>query len=340
MPPRGSKKPWQVSIKEPKIKDLIQNMARGRFAVIGDFMLDSYIYGIHERMSPEAPVPVVDVELREERLGGAGNVAVNLRGLGADVEVFSVIGVDDAGDKLVNRLSERGIVYGHIIRSERRRTTIKHRVIANDHHLLRVDEEQTDEIEASLESQLIESLREAMDERGFDALIFQDYNKGVLTHKVISNCIEIAQNAKVFTAVDPKFKHFMDYQEVDLFKPNLKECLGGLDWKGGSESAEQLMSMAKELRGALNCQNLMLTLSERGMLSLNAEQSDITPAMERNIIDVSGAGDTVLAVGSAAMAVGASLKDAAYLANMAGGLVCEHVGVVPISSEMLLAEVG
>ncbi len=302
-------------------------------------MLDSYVYGIHERMSPEAPVPVVDVEHREERLGGAANVALNLKSLGAKVSLMSLIGMEAAGQRLLDLLSLRGVHSSDLIQSDSRKTTIKHRVIANDKHLLRIDEEQIEDILPSEEADLLNRLEAALREGRFQGVIFQDYNKGVLTKGFIEKGLELCRKYKVFSAVDPKKKNFLEYREADLFKPNLKEIIQGLKWKEEVKTEEELSHLSQDLMSRIGCKNLLLTLSERGILFNNAESEGILPAMQRNIVDVSGAGDTVLAVACACLCAGSDIKTAAYLSNMAGGLVCEQVGVVPIDRELLIQSI-
>jgi rfaE bifunctional protein kinase chain/domain len=319
-----------------EIIDLVEKLGTAHFAVIGDVMVDSYIYGIHERMSPEAPVPVVDVGHREERLGGAANVALNLKALGAKVTVLSVVGDDDSGNRLIELLSEKDLNGSQLIQSKERKTTIKHRVIANDKHLLRVDEERIEDLSTADENALLKKLKEGLEQASFQAVIFQDYNKGVLTKRLIEEGIKLCNEYDVFCAVDPKKDHFLVYQKVSLFKPNLKEIIGGLNWQKPTSTEEELKSISQALQSRIGCDSLLLTLSERGVLFMQGNDLGILPAMPRNIVDVSGAGDTVLALASASLALGLDIETAAYLSNMAGGLVCEKVGVVPIDKEELI----
>lgn len=308
-----------------------------RILVLGDVMLDSYIRGKVSRVSPEAPVPIVHLDSREDRLGGAANVALNLLALGAKPVICSVIGDDAQSEMLIALLKESGISAEGVIQSKGRKTTVKTRVIGNHQHLLRVDEEQIDPISASDEEQLISKVGELLTQA--DGMIFEDYNKGVLTGNVIRSCSALARQHKVFTAVDPKKENFFEYVEVDLFKPNLKELKEGLgvtfEYKSNKEA---FLEAVKELESRLNNKISLITLSEHGVFFKEGENLKFSPAHIRNISDVSGAGDTVIAVVTLAMVSGMGIELASKLANLAGGLVCEKIGVVPIDKDQLLAE--
>jgi len=308
-----------------------------RILVLGDVMLDSYIRGKVSRVSPEAPVPIVQLESREDRLGGAANVALNLVALGANPVICSVIGDDAQSEMLIALLKESGISAEGVIQSKGRKTTVKTRVIGNHQHLLLVDEEQIDPISASEEEQLISKVGELLTQA--DGMIFEDYNKGVLTGTVIRSCSALSRQHKVFTAVDPKKENFFEYMEVDLFKPNLKELKEGLgvtfEFKSNKEA---FLEAVNELESRLNNKISLITLSEHGVFFKEGENLKFSPAHIRNISDVSGAGDTVIAVVTLAMVSGMGIELASKLANLAGGLVCEKIGVVPIDKDQLLAE--
>lgn len=322
-------------------REAIEQAQAFHLFVVGDVMLDAYLVGAVNRISPEAPVPVVEVRHREQRLGGAANVARNVLALGASVELASVIGDDEGGELLLQRCGELGIGSEAIIKSDARPTTVKNRIISDGQHLLRVDEEITTPIEEATEIELIAACRQRWAERRPDAVIFEDYDKGVLTPRVISALIAAAREAGIPTAVDPKFRQFLDYKGVTLFKPNLKELreglgLNGLDRNDDAAIAEATAAIQKQL----GAHAVLVTLSERGVWILDEQgHHQRIPAHPREINDVSGAGDTVIATACLLLAAGLKLQDLAAVANLAGGLVCEKVGVVPVDKGRLLEEI-
>jgi len=319
--------------------EIFSGFEKLKVAIIGDVMLDAYTIGKVNRISPEAPVPVVFLEKEEQRIGGAGNVALNLRALGAETFLCSVIGVDKAANTLLGLLEESSINQEAMIQLDSRKTTIKTRVIANHQHLLRIDQEDTHSIDETTEILLIEAAKKIID-KGIDALIFEDYNKGVLTPKVIQELTTYANGKGVFITVDPKKDNFLSYKNVSLFKPNLKELKEGLnleiDLNKDSNALSQASAMLqKELNNALT----FITLSERGVYITDGETPHHIEAHVRDIADVSGAGDTVIAVATLCLASKLSPLLIAEISNIAGGLVCEHSGVVRIDKEQLLFEV-
>jgi len=319
--------------------EIFSGFEKLKVAIIGDVMLDAYTIGKVNRISPEAPVPVVFLEKEEQRIGGAGNVALNLRALGAETFLCSVIGVDKAANTLLGLLEESSINQEAMIQLDSRKTTIKTRVIANHQHLLRIDQEDTHSIDETTEILLIEAAKKIID-KGIDALIFEDYNKGVLTPKIIQELTTYANGKGVFITVDPKKDNFLSYKNVSLFKPNLKELKEGLnleiDLNKDSNALSQASAMLqKELNNALT----FITLSERGVYITDGETPHHIEAHVRDIADVSGAGDTVIAVATLCLASKLSPLLIAEISNIAGGLVCEHSGVVRIDKEQLLFEV-
>jgi len=309
-----------------------------RVLVIGDVMVDAYILGKVNRISPEAPVPVVSFEQEEKRIGGAGNVALNLVALGAQPIVCSVIGDDEQGQALSNLFTEKGISSQGIIVSKDRKTTVKTRVIANKQQLLRIDSETTSPINEAEENALILQIHQLI-ENGIDGIIFEDYNKGVLTESLIQQVISLAKAAGIPTTVDPKRDNFLAYQGVTLFKPNLKELKEGLnlafDFKTEQAKFEQAVTILEEkLKNSIS----LITLSEFGVFIKRGNGKHYITAHLRNIADVSGAGDTVIAVATLCFIAGASIPDIAGISNVAGGLVCEKPGVVSISKEELIKE--
>ncbi|TVR79076.1 MAG: hypothetical protein EA412_07100 [Chitinophagaceae bacterium] len=322
------------------LKDEIVKWSRTKCLVVGDVMLDHYINGSVNRISPEAPVPVLDVENTTNRLGGAANVALNLIQLGAEVELLSVLGDDETGNTLLEMLTAKNIRTKHILKSASRKTTKKNRLISKNQQLLRFDSETTDEISKEVEDKLYENLLLSIEKSLPDILIFQDYDKGVLTKSFIEKTISICRQKKIKTAVDPKRKNFFNYSGVDLFKPNLKELCDAFNLLKINDESE-LLSQVEKLRIELNVTNCMVTLSEKGICYVSPSNSFVTkPNKLRTITDVSGAGDTVLSVASLALAGNLEAESLVFLANLSGGIVCEYPGVYPISKELLLKDLN
>jgi rfaE bifunctional protein kinase chain/domain len=307
--------------------------------VVGDVMVDTYVLGKVNRVSPEAPVPIVSLEKTEERLGGAANVALNIVALGAQPIICSVVGNDDAGKSLVKLLLDSNVSHQGLVFSDSRKTTVKTRVIGNNQHLLRIDAEQTHNINQNDADQLLKRIEELL-VIGVDAIIFEDYNKGVLTSEVIENIIKMASQFNVITAVDPKKENFLAYKNVTLFKPNLKELKEGLRRDFSFIQDKKAFEDAiRHLELELNNKISFVTLSEHGVFIKNNNEQHYVAAHVRNISDVSGAGDTVISVATLCLIAGFDIKELAEISNIAGGLVCEESGVVSISKEKLIAEV-
>ena len=321
-------------------KDLFDKFNGLRILVIGDVMLDAYVMGKVNRISPEAPVPIVSLENEDARIGGAGNVALNLLALGAKPIICGVIGEDSSGDKLLNLFEKNGISTDGLVKSMVRKTTVKTRVISNKQQLLRIDSESTFPLLESEEIKLNNTIQNIINQ-GVDGIIFEDYNKGVLTDSVIQNAIKIAKEKDILTAVDPKKENFLSYKGVSLFKPNLKELKEGLNLNFDFNSNKDLFEKGIEvLEEKLQNEISFVTLSENGVFIKNQTEKYYVPAHMRSISDVSGAGDTVIAVATLCLISGASTKQIAEISNLAGGLVCEKSGVVSISKNDLLKEVS
>ena len=321
-------------------KDLFDKFNGLRILVIGDVMLDAYVMGKVNRISPEAPVPIVSLENKDARIGGAGNVALNLLALGAKPIICGVIGEDSSGDKLLNLFEKNGISTDGLVKSMARKTTVKTRVISNKQQLLRIDSESTFPLLESEEIKLNNTIQNIINQ-GVDGIIFEDYNKGVLTDSVIQNVIKIAKEKDIPTAVDPKKENFLSYKGVSLFKPNLKELKEGLNLNFDFNSNKELFEKGIEvLEEKLQNEISFVTLSENGVFIKNKTENYYVPAHVRSISDVSGAGDTVIAVATLCLISGASTKQIAEISNLAGGLVCEKSGVVSISKNDLLKEVS
>ncbi|TNE70306.1 MAG: D-glycero-beta-D-manno-heptose-7-phosphate kinase [Bacteroidetes bacterium] len=309
-----------------------------RILIVGDVMIDAYLKGKVSRISPEAPVPIINLQAREERLGGAANVAMNIKAMGAEPILCTVVGDDGGADRFDRLLKNEGLTNEGIIRFADRVTAVKTRVIGNNQQLLRVDEEMIQNLSTEQEDQLVQKV-ESLIKKGVDALIFEDYNKGTLTAEVIRRLIEIAKENGVLTTVDPKFENFLNYTGVTLFKPNLKELSEGLGRLiEFSEDRSQFESAVAELENKLNNTYTFVTLSEHGVFMKDGDGKHYLPAHRRSISDVSGAGDTVIAVATLCLSAGLSGLEVAQIANLAGGLVCEHRGVVPIDRDRLLSE--
>ncbi len=307
-------------------------------AVIGDVMLDTYWWGNVERISPEAPVPVVAMQHREQRIGGAGNVALNTVSLGAQTTLFTITGNDDDAKTLNSLLQQHNINTKYIVQSDKRITTNKIRVMSRNQQMLRLDSEITNDILSNDETQLLNNFSSYIKITKPAVVIFEDYNKGVLTPTLIQSIIKICQDNNIITAVDPKRKNFFEYRNVDIFKPNLKEVKDGLNILIDDVSNEVLETIHHELHHLLHHKVSLITLSEKGIFIHDENTSKIIPAHVRNIADVSGAGDTVIAVASLVYAATKDILLTAEIANLAGGIVCEEVGTVAITKEKLLSE--
>lgn len=319
------------------VQHLFNNFYGKRILVVGDLMLDAYIIGNVSRISPEAPVPVLDKTSSDYRLGGAGNVALNLKSLGAIPIIASVIGKDAAGEIILNQLKINETSSSCMLITNERRTTVKTRVIANNQQVIRIDEEQTDDINSSQATQLLDLIKKEIIQ-GLDAIIFQDYNKGVLTEKLIADLIELALKNDILTSVDPKNKNFLTYKGVTLFKPNLKEIKEGLNVIVDPKNLTSLENTSLLLEEKLNNKITFITLSEHGVFIKDRNQHQKIEAHIRKIADVSGAGDSVIATATLCLVAGADSVQMAEISNIAGGLACEKAGVHSISLTALKEE--
>lgn len=320
-----------------ELKGLFDAMQQLHVVVIGDVMLDNYRWGDIERMSPEAPVPIVSVKKRDNRLGGAANVALNCKALGTKVTIASVIGDDAEGRQLTELAKEAGIDTTLLLTSRQRPTTTKTRIISSDKHMMRLDEEVCDDLSTEEEHPFIDMVMRYLQIEKPQVVIFEDYNKGVLKENVIHKITEHCKQLGIITTVDPKKKNFLSYRNVTVFKPNLKEVREGLNISLNQVELQFLDDVHRILKKELGHEITFITLSEKGVYYHN-NTSAILPSHNRDIKDVSGAGDTVIATASVIYAL---TKDAALMAeisNIAGGLVCESVGVVPVNKQQLLQE--
>ena len=307
--------------------------------IIGDVMIDSYIWGKVERISPEAPVPVVRVTKKENRLGGAANVALNIQALGAFPYICAVIGDDSDGENFLSLLKAQGLSEEGLIKIKTRPTTIKTRIIAHNKQIARVDAETERNLSSSNTLLVLNKIKQIIADHRIDAIIFEDYDKGLITEELIDKTVKLSKEMGIITVVDPKKRNFHAYKGVQLFKPNLKELKEGLKIEVDPLNIEQVEQAVNRLKKQLGAKTVMLTLSEHGVYVSSENGNKHILAHKRTIADVSGAGDTVIATAALCLAAGLNEFKTAEIANLAGGLVCEHVGVVPIDKARLLREI-
>lgn len=316
---------------------IFNSFSSSNIIVVGDVMIDSYLWGNVSRISPEAPIPIVNTVKRELRLGGAANVALNIKSLKANPILCSVIGDDFHGADLMRLMLAERLSTDGLMCSNKRVTTIKHRVISSGQHLLRVDEESTEPIDQELTEQLAAKIVKLMSAKDTKAIVFEDYDKGVITPWLIEHVVSAAKERNIPVFVDPKRRNFLHYKNVDVFKPNFKELCEGVGMTLSKTDFEGLFEAEKKLRSILNHKYGFVTLSEHGIFLSDGQQYNRFPSMIREVTDVSGAGDTVIATVSLCVAAGLDITTASQVANVAGGLVCERVGVVPVDVDALLA---
>jgi rfaE bifunctional protein kinase chain/domain len=321
------------------IDNLFGSFAHTKIGVVGDIMLDTYWWGSVDRISPEAPVPIVSLQKKETRVGGAANVALNLRALGAPTTLFAVIGKDAEGKELNALLNAQGIDTKYIHESETRVTTNKVRVMGRNQQMMRLDHEHTNDISEVETQKLLTNFYAYVDAENPSLIILEDYNKGVLNEKVITSVINYCNSKGIPTSVDPKHRNFLAFKGCTIFKPNLKEVKEGLKMEIPEINEASLLNVHTALQNNLQHQISFITLSEHGVFFSASQAHKLIPTHIRNIADVSGAGDTVIAVASLTYASTKNMELAAELANIAGGLVCELVGTAPIDKSLLQTEV-
>ena len=307
--------------------------------IIGDVMMDSYIWGKVDRISPEAPVPVVRIVKKETRLGGAANVALNIQSLGAKPFICAITGNDKEADEFLVLLKKQQLSDEGILKINERQTTVKTRIIAHNQQIVRLDSETEQNISDADTNQMLEIIKNIVSKQKIDVIIFEDYDKGLISERLITETVKLAKKSSIITVVDPKKRNFLSYKDVNLFKPNLKELREGLKIDIDSSKPEEVEGAISQLKNLLNAKAVMLTLSEQGVFISSNKGNRHIKAHKRDIADVSGAGDTVIATAALCMASGLDEFKASEIANLAGGLVCEHIGVVPIDKARLLKEV-
>ncbi len=323
---------------DKEIKELFGSFNTLKVLIVGDVILDSYMWGKVNRISPEAPVPIVAVNKKEMRLGGAANVALNIRALGATPLLCSVIGKDSEGQAFLRSMKDVDLPSDGILESKSRITTVKTRIIGNNHQMLRIDEEHDHTISSKESEELFKRISALIATQKADVIIFEDYDKGILNPTLIEQVVKLANSKGIPTVVDPKKRNFHHYKNVSMFKPNLKELKDGLKFDFEHDTGKELSKVVDELRVKQKIGTALITLSEHGIYINNGKTKKIFPAHVRRVADVSGAGDTVVSVAALCCALGASPMLTASLANLAGGLVCERVGVVPVDKKQLMSE--
>jgi rfaE bifunctional protein kinase chain/domain len=328
----------RFAIKKDRIKEMFRQFNSLNVLIIGDVMIDNYVWGKVSRISPEAPVPIVAVAKKERRLGGAANVALNIQALGANPILCSVVGVDAEGQSFLELLKLQKLSQKGILKIRDRITTVKTRIIGNNAQLLRVDDEVENEISASEIQQLLLLITYIISHDKIDVIIFEDYNKGLINPKLISKVVELAKSKGIPTCVDPKKKNFNAYKGVSLFKPNLKELREGTKMDATGENINELQREVSSFRVKQKIETVLVTLAEKGVITNSRKVKEHLPAHIRSIADVSGAGDTVISVAALCRALDCSDVFTAAVANLSGGLVCEQIGVVPVNKEQLLEE--
>ncbi|TFH22133.1 MAG: D-glycero-beta-D-manno-heptose-7-phosphate kinase [Bacteroidia bacterium] len=321
-----------------EFKSLFSRFRDQKVLIIGDVMIDTYLWGSVARVSPEAPVPIVSGVIEENRLGGAANVALNVKAMGAVPILCSVIGDDDRGKLFLELMEEQFLSDIGLVVDNHRITTQKTRIISGNQHLLRVDEEMDIFLNKRVQDQFLELISSLLESGGIDAIIMQDYDKGVLTPRVISEVISASERVTVPVLVDPKFRSFDLYKKVKLFKPNFKELTKGLNLDIKNNEIDKLSEAIQSFQAKQNIDTFLVTLSEQGVLASQNGVLVHIPAMKREITDVSGAGDTVIAVAALCLLAGLPPAELAAISNLAGGQVCEKAGVIPVNSDKLLEE--
>lgn len=314
--------------------ELLKSFSTKKVVVIGDLMLDHYVRGKIDRISPEAPVPVLEVETEEYRLGGAANVALNLHALGTEVFTLGIRGADFAGERLQQLMQQQGLDTSGLVITPERRTTLKTRMSAVNQQMLRIDYEDTSDIDEATQAEILKRFQAVLN--SCDAVIIEDYNKGLLTKDLIHKIIALATTQGIPVAVDPKHKNFFEYSGVAIFKPNFQELQKNLGIK--LETEADVSREAEALRQRMSCSYLVLTRGSKGLYIFDGKSDpQHIPTFARDVYDVSGAGDTVISVLSLAYASGADIVTAATIANHAAGVVCGKLGTATATVDEILA---
>jgi len=321
------------TINKIKLQQIINRFKDKKLLVIGDLILDEFIWGRVRRISPEAPVPVVEVEKESLRLGGSANVVNNLKALGCHVALCGVVGRDINGERLQNILQEMDVDCSGVVVKEDRPTAIKTRVIAQHQQIVRFDRESPKPISEYSLNMIIDYIKNGME--GIDAVIISDYAKGVISERLLSEIIPVMRKKGIPVAVDPKPANFSFYRDVSVITPNHHEAAEAAGT--GTESEEELIRTGRILLERQDAEAILITRGENGM-SLFEKNGEIThiPTMAKDVYDVTGAGDTVISTMALAIASGATMKEAAVMANHAAGIVVGKLGTATTSIEELM----
>ena len=324
------------------VNKTFEKFSNSNILVIGDVMIDCYITGTVSRISPEAPVPIVNANERSYRLGGAANVALNLKSLGATPILCSVIGSDNKAKVFYDLMEDAELDSVGIVPMFGRKTTIKYRIIGNNAHIVRVDDERDEQLNERQKRQFITTVEQVIEHQPIDAIIFEDYDKGLFSQEMIAEIINFAHQKNIYVAVDPKKRNFNSYEHVNLFKPNLKELAAGLHIEDNvALSLDDIHKLSKQFANEKDIDKVMITMSAKGIAFYDRKTDKFyhQDAFQRHVSDVSGAGDTVISVATLYLLNGETVESTSLASNLAGGLVCEYVGVVPVSSAQLKNEI-
>lgn len=324
------------------VNKTFEKFSNSNILVIGDVMIDCYITGSVSRISPEAPVPIVNANERSYRLGGAANVALNLKSLGATPILCSVIGSDNKAKVFYDLMEDAELDSVGIVPMFGRKTTIKYRIIGNNAHIVRVDDERDEQLNERQKRQFITTVEQVIEHQPIDAIIFEDYDKGLFSQEMIAEIINFAHQKNIYVAVDPKKRNFNSYEHVNLFKPNLKELAAGLHIEDNvALSLDDIHKLSKQFANEKDIDKVMITMSAKGIAFYDRKTDKFyhQDAFQRHVSDVSGAGDTVISVATLYLLNGETVESTSLASNLAGGLVCEYVGVVPVSSAQLKNEI-
>lgn len=316
-----------------KIKEKVANFKNARVLVVGDLILDEFLWGDVSRISPEAPVPVVWVKKESFMPGGASNVANNLRSLGAIVHLVGVVGDDEHGAILKGELEQKGIDTAGIVTDDSRPTILKTRVVAQHQQVVRIDKEHVDPLNAAIVAKMVRHIEQII--KDVDAVIIEDYGKGVITAALLSKVVPIAKKHNKIISVDPKEEHFKYYKGISVITPNNHEASRAVGFQIKDEAT--LIRAGQELLKKISCKIALITLGEHGMAVFQkAKPMKHIPTVAQEVFDVSGAGDTVIASYTLSLAAGADPIMAAYIANCAGGIVVGKVGIAVVAPDELL----
>jgi D-beta-D-heptose 7-phosphate kinase/D-beta-D-heptose 1-phosphate adenosyltransferase len=324
-----------MPLSSQRIKDITDGMGRSRVLILGDTMLDEYLLGTVARISPEAPVPVVDIDSTRQLLGGAANVAANVRALGDEPLLVGAVGDDEAAVRLKALLSEKGISPEYLVTDKTRRTTIKTRVIAHSQQVVRADQETRHDLNDEIENQVFGHIERASDD--IAAIIISDYGKGMITLSLLQRLIELCLRKDIYIAVDPKETRFGNYQKVSLITPNHHEA--GFAYGRRIVSMEDLLEVGRGLLERLEAKAILITRGGEGMsLFRSGHEPTHIPTFARQVFDVTGAGDTVIAAYVSAVAAGADAVEAAVVANAGAGHTVAEIGTASVTREQLRTE--